>query len=178
MLPPTYTDDPVKGADNRLGSKFASRSRAYVEADRELKNDVKRKTFDQLRKSFVDKDDDADDSIEDLTGGFAQFAGPDRTEAIVHYNINSLTDAAHDIERTPSPPIRLPKVQVIPNDQATMLMFLADLSTAQTNQDSNAAAQISKDSYQPPYAGPPLVDQHLARPVSYTHLTLPTKRIV
>ncbi|KAF3053616.1 hypothetical protein E8E11_007332 [Didymella keratinophila] len=180
VLPPTYTDDPVKGADNRLGPKFASRSRAYVEADRELENDVKRKMFDQLRKSFVDKDDDADDSIENLTGGFAQFAGPDRTEAIVHYNINSLADAAHDIERTPSPPIRLPKVQVIPNGQATMLMFLADLSTAQTNQDSNAIAQIPKDSYQPPYAGPPLVDQHLARqsspiPVPDSSLALPSQ---
>ncbi|KAJ4340378.1 hypothetical protein N0V87_002671, partial [Didymella glomerata] len=166
VLPPTYTDDPVQGADNRLAPKFASRSRAYVEADRELENDVKRKMFDQLRTSFVDKDDDADDSIEHLTGGFAQFAGPDRTEAIVHYNINSLADAAHDIERTPSPPIRLPKAQVIPNDQATMLMCLADLSTAQTNHDSNTAAQIPKDSYQPPHAGLPVVDQPHARQTS------------
>ncbi|KAL1655032.1 hypothetical protein SLS61_002341 [Didymella pomorum] len=182
VLPPTYTEDPVQGADSRLGSKFASRSRAYVEADRELESDVKRKTFDQLRKSFVDKDDDADDSIEDLTGGFAQFAGPDRTEAIAHYNINSLADAAHDIERTPSPPppIQLPKAQVIPNDQATMLMFLADLSTAQTNQDPHATTQIPKDPYQSLYAGPPVVDQRLARqsspiPMSDSSVALPSQ---
>lgn len=163
MLPPTYTDDPIQGADNRLGSKFASRSRAYVEADRELENDVKRKMFDQLRTSFVVQDEDADDSIEDLSGGFARFAGPDRTEAIVHYNINSLADAALDIERTPSPPIRLTKAGVIPNDQATMLMFLADLSTAQTTLDSNTAAQIPKASYQAPYVGSSSIDQHFAR---------------
>ncbi|KAF1926812.1 uncharacterized protein M421DRAFT_207423 [Didymella exigua CBS 183.55] len=163
VLPPTYTDDPVEGADNRLGSKFASRSRAYVEADRELENDVKRKLFDQLRTTHVEKDDDADDSIEDLTGGFARYAGPDRTEATAHYNINSLADAAHDIERTPSPPIRLPKAQVIPNDQATMLMFLADLSTAQPIHNPDAAAQNPRDSYQPPYAGPSMLDHHLAR---------------
>ncbi|KAJ4378778.1 hypothetical protein N0V86_005650 [Didymella sp. IMI 355093] len=183
VLPPTFTDDPVEGADNRLGSKFASRSRAYVEADRELENDIKQRVFDQLRTTFVKKDEDADDSIEDLTGGFAQFAGPDRTEAIAHYNINSLADAAHNIERTPSPPIRLPKAQVIPNDQATLLMLLADLSTSQPIHEPNAAIPSRTtlgDSYQPPYAGPSVVDHHLARqsspiPAPGSSLALPSQ---
>ena len=128
MLPPTYADGPNEGLDGRLGSKFASRSRAYVEADRELENDTRRKLFDQARAAFVDKDEDADDSIENLSGGFAQFAGPDRTEAIAHYNINSLVDAADDAAR------------VIPNDQATMLMLLAEASAARPFHDPNLAA--------------------------------------
>jgi hypothetical protein len=125
-LPPTYTDEPTKGGDDRLGSKFASRSRAYVEADRELANDTKRKLFDQARAAFVEKDEDANDSIDEISGGFARFAGPDRTEAIAHYNITSLADAAGEVERTPSPTPQIPQIQIIPNDQATRLMFLAD----------------------------------------------------
>lgn len=152
--------------DNRLGSKFASRSRAYVEADRELENDVRRKVFDSVRSIFVEQDEDADDSIDELTGGFARFAGPDRTEAITHYNITSLVDAVHDVERTPSPEIRLPEVQVIPNEQATMLMLLADLSTSQPAQDASiivAGKAVPEDPFQTPQAALLDVQQHLAR---------------
>lgn len=163
MLPPTYTDDPIKGQDDRLGSKFASRSRAYVEADRELENDVRRKLFDQIRSTFVDNDEDADDSIDELTGGFARFAGPDRTEAIAHYNVAALVDAAHDVERTPSPEIQLPKVQVIPNDQATMLMFLADLSTSQPVHDPSIAAAAPEQPVQGPPTVPSDIEQQLTR---------------
>ena len=168
MLPPTYTQDLVEGVDKRLSSKFASRSRAYVEADRELEEDIRRKLFDQARTSFVDKDEEADDSIEELSGGFARFAGPDRTEAIAHYNITSLADAAHDIERTPSPLLQLPKAQVIPNDQATMLMFLADLSMAQPTHGSDGvpASKAHVDVLQPLQAVPPVEQQYFARDLS------------
>ncbi|KAF2633382.1 hypothetical protein BU25DRAFT_426936 [Macroventuria anomochaeta] len=183
VLPPTYTDDPVEGVDDRLGSKFASRSRAYVEADRELENDVRRKLFDQVRATFVEQNEDADDSIEDLTGGFARFAGPDRTKAIAHYNITSLADAAHDVERTPSPQIRLPKVQVIPNDQATMLMFLADISAAQPVHDPSIVIPgkaAPEEPHQPMQTAPPAVEQHLARqpspvPAPGSPLVLPSQ---
>ncbi|KAL1607374.1 hypothetical protein SLS59_002339 [Nothophoma quercina] len=168
VLPPTYTQDLVEGVDKRLSSKFASRSRAYVEADRELEEDIRRKLFDQARTSFVDKDEEADDSIEELSGGFARFAGPDRTEAIAHYNITSLADAAHDIERTPSPLLQLPKAQVIPNDQATMLMFLADLSMAQPTHGSDGvpASKAHVDVLQPLQAVPPVEQQYFARDLS------------
>jgi hypothetical protein len=152
VLPPTYADGPIEGLDGRLGSKFASRSRAYVEADRELENDTRRKLFDQARAAFVEKDQDADDSID--SGGFAQFAGPDRTEAIAHYNINILVDAAHDAAR------------VIPNDQATMLMLLAEASAARPLHDSNLAASemaASADLEKHPQAAPSNVEQSLAR---------------
>lgn len=163
MLPPTYTDDPSVGADDRLGSKFASRSRAYVEADRELENDVRRKLFDEVRSTFVEKDEDADDSIDGLTGGFARFAGPDRTEAITHYNITSLVDAVHDVERSPSPEIQLPKVPVIPNAQATMLMFLADLTTSQSFHDPSTGKSVPEEPPQAPQVVPSGVEQYLAR---------------
>ncbi|KAH6642635.1 hypothetical protein C7974DRAFT_106478 [Boeremia exigua] len=140
VLPPTYTDGSTTGVDDRLSSKFASRSRAYVEADRELENDVRRSLFDQARATFVAKDEDANDSINELTGGFAQYAGPDRSEAIAHYNIASLVDAVVEVERTPSPEPHLPEEQIIPNDQATMLMFLADLSTSVPENDHRSAA--------------------------------------
>ncbi|KZM24577.1 hypothetical protein ST47_g4295 [Ascochyta rabiei] len=169
VLPPTYTDGVTQGVDDRLSSKFASRSRAYVEADRELKDDVRRKRFAQARAVFVDKEDGADDSIEELSGGFARFAGPDRTEAIAHYNISSLTDAAHDVERTPSPQIQLPQVQIIPNDQATMLMLLADLSVAEPTRTTNVtvSGEAHEEAKQPQKTVPSLVEQQPARHLSH-----------
>ncbi|KAJ4362131.1 hypothetical protein N0V95_001589 [Ascochyta clinopodiicola] len=164
VLPPTYTDGATQGVDERLSSKFASRSRAYVEADRELKDDVRRKRFAQARVVFVEKEDDADDSIEELSGGFARFAGPDRTEAVAHYNISSLADAAHDVERTPSPQIQLPQVQVIPNDQATMLMLLADLSVAEPTRASRVtgSGEAREEATKPQETVPSLLEQQLA----------------
>ncbi|KAL6154350.1 hypothetical protein ACJQWK_02128 [Exserohilum turcicum] len=131
VLPPTYSDEPHHAQDDRIGSKFASRSRAYVEADRELEHESIRKRFSQARAAFVEKDEEADDSIDDVAGGFARFDGPDRTEAIAHYNINRLADAAHEVERTPSPQPEPPKPEVIPNEHADLLMILADVSSNQ-----------------------------------------------
>ena len=124
VIAPTHVDFPTVGDDDRLGSKFASRSRAYVETERLLDEDLVRKRFDQQRKAFVANDEDADDSIEDA-GGFAAFIGPDRTEAIAHWNIMSLVDAATDVESTPIPP-QPPKI--IPNEDADALFLLAQLS--------------------------------------------------
>ncbi|KAF2688641.1 hypothetical protein K458DRAFT_440215 [Lentithecium fluviatile CBS 122367] len=126
VIAPTHTlDFPIVVADDRLGSKFASRSRAYVEAERVLDEDILRKRFDQQRKAFVANDEDADDSIEDISGGFAAFAGPERTEALAHWNIMSLVDAAADVESTPVQP-QPPKI--ISNEHADALSLLASIS--------------------------------------------------
>ncbi|KAF2826222.1 hypothetical protein CC86DRAFT_293360 [Ophiobolus disseminans] len=150
VLPPTYTDEPHHEFEDRIGSKFASRSRAYVEADRELEDDMRRKRFDLARIAFVEKDDDADDSIEDTSGGYARFVGPDRTEAIVHYNLKSMMDAAIELDRTPTPRPKPPVIPVIPNAQATDLMMLAELSTQQSG-----AVHMQTSQQQPQYQEPP-----------------------
>jgi hypothetical protein len=131
VLPPTYTDEPHHDFEDRIGSKYASRSRAYVEADNELEDDGRRRRFNLARAAFVAKDEDADDSIEDATGGFARFAGPNRDEAIAHYNLTSMAEAAVEVERTPTPRIEEPKIEVLPNAQAVDLMMLAELSGQQ-----------------------------------------------
>lgn len=152
VLPPTYSDEPHHTQDDRIGSKFASRSRAYVEADKELEHESVRKRFNQARALFVEKDEDADDSIEDVAGGFARFDGPDRTEAIAHYNISSLADAAHEVERTPSPQPEAPKAEVIPNEHAALLMMLADVSA---HQPRTSTIQIPQRHYPHPQQQPP-----------------------
>ncbi|EUC42819.1 hypothetical protein COCMIDRAFT_102474 [Bipolaris oryzae ATCC 44560] len=189
VLPPTYSDEPHHAEDDRIGSKFASRSRAYVEADRELEHESIRKRFSQARAAFVEKDEEADDSIEDVAGGFARFDGPDRTEAIAHYNINSLADAAYEVERTPSPQPEEPKAEVIPNEHAALLMMLADVSSNQPRSStvpkpplhyphpqqqppppSRAKTPVIKQEYTKektpeiaPSAGPPGIPSHAAR---------------
>ncbi|KAH7411945.1 hypothetical protein DE146DRAFT_259156 [Phaeosphaeria sp. MPI-PUGE-AT-0046c] len=149
ILPPTYTDEPHHDVEDRIGSKFASRSRAYVEADNELEDDARRRRFDQARAKFVADDEDANDSIEEVTGGFARFAGPDRDEAIAHYNLASMADAAIELERTPTPAPRLelPKLQVIPNVQAIDLMMLAELSGRHSH---DATSQSATEQIQQP----------------------------
>jgi len=129
VLPPTYTDDPHGEADDRINSKYASRSRAYVEADKELERESIRRRFDLARAWFVQANEDADDSLEDIPGGFARYAGPDRTMAVAHFNIASLADAALEVERTPSPVLNTQDASTLPNEQATLLMMLADLSS-------------------------------------------------
>jgi hypothetical protein len=121
VIAPTRVDFPTVVQDDRLGSKFASRSRAYVETERLLDEEIVRKRFDQERKAFVANDEDADDSLEDMPGRFATFAGPDRTEAIAHWKLMRLVDAAADVEST------LP-TKVISNEQADALFLLASLS--------------------------------------------------
>ncbi|PSN67837.1 hypothetical protein BS50DRAFT_587079 [Corynespora cassiicola Philippines] len=124
IIAPTYWDMPAETGDDRLEPKFASRSRAYVEAERLLDEEATRKIFDQQRKAFVKANEDADDAIETIPGGFARYIGPDRTEAIAHFNITSLVDAAFEVERTPPPE----PPQVISNEQADALFLLATLS--------------------------------------------------
>lgn len=148
ILPPTYTDEPHHDVDDRIGSKYASRSRAYVEAERVLRNESVRRRFDQARTVFVEQDDDADDSIDEVPGGFARFTGPDRTEAIMHYNINSLAEAVLEVERTPSPPPEAPKPQVIPNEHAELLMMLADASAQQSQNSGMLNSQYAEQPQQ------------------------------
>ncbi|KAI4649143.1 hypothetical protein J4E93_003457 [Alternaria ventricosa] len=152
ILPPTFSDEPHHADDYRIGSKFASRSRAYVEADKELENDSVRRKFTAARVAFVENDEEADDSIEDVAGGFAKFDGPDRTEAVAHYNIASLADAAIEVERTPTPQPEPKAIEVIPNEHAALLMMLADLSA---HQPRTTAAPKPQYHYPDPRQQPP-----------------------
>ncbi|KAF2855006.1 hypothetical protein T440DRAFT_201070 [Plenodomus tracheiphilus IPT5] len=171
VLPPTYTDEPHLVVDDRIGSKYASRSRAYVEADKELERESIRRRFDLARTAFVLANDDADDSIADLPGGFASYAGPDRETAIAHYNIASLADAALDVERTPTP---LPKAQdapVLPNENATLLMMLADASSRypwsnDAQPPSNGVSQTQSSPQSRLRAPTPEIKQELTRQTS------------
>ncbi|CAE7195614.1 hypothetical protein P3342_009918 [Pyrenophora teres f. teres] len=165
VLPPTYSDEPHHNNDDRIGSKFASRSRAYIEADRELKDESVRRKFTMARIAFVEKDEDADDSIEDVAGGFAKFDGPDRTEALARYNMNSLADAAIEVERTPSPQPQPQKPEVIPNEHAALLMMLADVSAYQPRTSAVQKPQYHYPTPQqsqqppPPRATTPIIKQ-------------------
>ena len=146
VLPPTYVDEPDHNLEERLGSKYASRSRAYVEADKELEEDATRKRFDLARTAFVEEDEDADDTIEDTTGFFTRFVGPDREEAIAHYNLTAMVDAAFELERTPTPQPIAPKIETISNAQAFDLMMLAELSAQHAH---NADAERPQTSHHP-----------------------------
>ncbi|KAH7073862.1 hypothetical protein BKA63DRAFT_41768 [Paraphoma chrysanthemicola] len=178
VLPPTYTDEPHHADEDRIGSKFASRSRAYVEADRELQDDSKRKKFDLARAAFVVADEEADDSIGDVASGFARYAGPDRAEAIAHYNITTMADAAEELERTPTPLPEIPKVQPIPNAQAFDLMMLAELSAQHSQGLATNHAQASNQQsqhQQEPQAriATPTIKMELTRQVSPINAPVP-----
>ncbi|CAI6328373.1 unnamed protein product [Periconia digitata] len=120
----TYMKFPTTTGDDRLESKYASRSRAYVDTEAMLDEDMLRKRLDQVRSDFVARNEDADDKIEDLP--FATYNGRDRTEAVAHWNVMSLLNAAKDVENAPPQP---PPPAVIPNEQADALFLLASLST-------------------------------------------------
>ncbi|KAL5114995.1 hypothetical protein ACEQ8H_007104 [Pleosporales sp. CAS-2024a] len=170
VLPPTYTDEPHHDVEDRIGSKFASRSRAYVEADRELEDDARRKKFALARAAFVAKDEDADDAIGDAAGGFACFIGPDRAEAIAHHNLMSMADAAVELERTPTPRIQT-QLPVIPNAQAVDLMMLAELSSQQTHDNAiqkilQPPQQAQDQALPAPRVATPPVAQGLTRQAS------------
>ncbi|KAH6315222.1 hypothetical protein HBI39_037980 [Parastagonospora nodorum] len=186
ILPPTYTDEAHHDVEDRIGSKYASRSRAYVEADRELEDDARRRRFALAREAFVAKDEDADDSIEEASGGFARFAGPDRDQAIAHHNLMSMVDAAVELERTPTPMpqerTEVAPVQVIPNAHAVDLMMLAELSTQQTHDDANRDMSYADeqpqlddqfDEPEPPRAATPPVTHELTRQMSPLEAPLP-----
>ncbi|KAF2443800.1 hypothetical protein P171DRAFT_362160 [Karstenula rhodostoma CBS 690.94] len=127
VLPPARFAFPPLHRDDRVGSKFASRSRAYVESEHLLDEELRRAHFAGSLKQFILADEDADDSILEAPTpvGFATFTGPDRAEAIAHQKIKDLIDAANDIESTPVSP---PAPAVIPNEQADALFMLASLS--------------------------------------------------
>lgn len=139
-----------------------------------------RRRFNQARVAFVETNQDADDSIEDASCGFARYTGPDRTIAIAHFNITSLADAALEVERTPSPQPAALEMQIIPNEHASSLMLLADLSAQRS---SAADAHISPQLHHLPSDHPqpharvntPEIKQELVRQVSpaYAHLEIP-----
>lgn len=127
VLPPARFAFPPLHRDDRVGSKFASRSRAYIESEHLLDDELRRALFGGSLRHFILEDEDADDSILEAPTpvGFATFTGPDRAEAIAHQNIKDLIDAANDIENAPVAP---PAPAVIPNEQADALFMLASLS--------------------------------------------------
>jgi hypothetical protein len=133
VVEPTHMEFlAINHGDDRLGSKFASRSRAYIETERMLDEKERRDTFEQELKAFLAQNEDLDDPIEGSPGGFAQFVGPDRSEAIAHHHISALVAAATELERTPTEP-ELPKV--IANEQADALFLLASLSAERPQED-------------------------------------------
>lgn len=127
VLPPARFAFPPLHTDDRVGSKFASRSRAYVESEHLLDEELRRAAFGGSLKHFIAEDEDADDSILEAPTpvGFATFTGPDRAEALAHQAIKDLIDAANDIDNTTVVP---PAPSVIPNEQADALFMLASLS--------------------------------------------------
>ncbi|KAJ4347852.1 uncharacterized protein N0V89_009222 [Didymosphaeria variabile] len=157
ILPPARFAFPPLHTDDRVGSKFASRSRAYVESEHLLDDELRRALFGGSLRHFITEDEDADDSILETPTpvGFATFTGPDRAEAIAHQNIKDLIDAANDIENTALGP---PAPTVIPNEQADALFVLASLSAdAARNtvegkglQPARSKASIPADSRQAP----------------------------
>lgn len=124
ILPPARFGFPPLNSDDRVGSKYASRSRAYVESERLLNDELRRAVFASSLRHYVIEDDDAENSILETPApvGFATFTGPDRAEAIAHQNIKDLINAAIDIENTPTATL------VIPNEKADALFVLASLS--------------------------------------------------
>ena len=88
-----------------------------------------RALFDRQRKDFMQQNEDLDDSITNIPGGFATFSGPDRTDSLAHYKVAALVDAAAELERIPPEP---PKV--IPNEQADALFLLASLSSERSHE--------------------------------------------
>ena len=124
ILPPARFGFPPLNSDDRVGSKYASRSRAYVESERLLNDELRRVLFGGSLRHFITEDEDADDSILEVPApvGFAAFTGPDRAEAIAHQNIKDLLDAADDIENRPV------TISVLPNEQADALYMLASIS--------------------------------------------------
>ncbi|KAF2660863.1 hypothetical protein K491DRAFT_701411 [Lophiostoma macrostomum CBS 122681] len=172
IIQPTHMDFPADGIDARLESKYASRSRAYVETERMLNEDEVRISLDKMRKQFMVENEDHDDSVSEVNGGFATFAGPDRTEALAHHQIASLLEAAQQIESTaqqqlPQAASQLPKVelpQVIPNEQAEALLLLASLSAEA--QSHTVVGQQQDHIVPPPQAATPAQQVELQRHVS------------
>ncbi|KAF2262899.1 hypothetical protein CC78DRAFT_294572 [Lojkania enalia] len=163
IVEPTHTVDfPARNEDDRLGSKFASRSRAYVEVERLVNEVPSRRLFDKLRKEFVANDDEADDSLEDLPGGFATFTGPDRTDSTTFHNIASLLEAAADIDRALAQP---EASKVIPNEQADALFLLASLSSDQPQASGLDTTSLQHSSV-PSQVATPTPQPGLHRPVS------------
>ena len=122
-----------------MHSRFASRSRAYVETERVLDKEIVRHELHRQQRVFEEQNDDIDDAARTIPIGFARFNGPDRAEAIAHHNVSKLVDAAFELEKTPQPE----PSKVIPNEQANALFILASVSADRPQE------AVVKDEQQP-----------------------------
>ncbi|KAL5377633.1 hypothetical protein DPSP01_009686 [Paraphaeosphaeria sporulosa] len=169
VLPPARFAFPPLHRDDRVGSKFASRSRAYVESEHLLDEELRRAQFGGSLRDFILEDEDADDSILEAPTpvGFATFTGPDRAEAIAHQKIKDLIDAANDIENTPVAP---PAPAVIPNEQADALFMLASLSA------DASRSTIEEKAQQPDREAPVATVSQQAASIGAAQAMLPVKQ--
>ncbi|KAF2280437.1 uncharacterized protein EI97DRAFT_123269 [Westerdykella ornata] len=162
----THMAFPLHDENDVLGSRYASRSRAYVETERMLRDDELRARLNQRRMSFVAANPDMDG--EDIPTSFGNFSGPEneREEAFAHYNLATLVEAMEVDGESPAPtqgeveplkpgvdeePRKIAFVEtpptVIPNDQAAALFLLASISAErplqaeQPHQQEQEAAQ-------------------------------------
>ncbi|KAF2118713.1 hypothetical protein BDV96DRAFT_610686 [Lophiotrema nucula] len=157
IVEPTHMEFPALNDDDRLGSKYASRSRAYVETERLLEEDEHRDKFSHVLKSFIDRDDDFETgSVQEVPDGFATFTGPDRTEGVAHRGLMSLLDASTAVEQESFLPKESP---VVRSEQADALFLLASISADQP-------PATSEQQKQPYYAAP----SQTATPVHQTEL--------
>ncbi|KAF2203284.1 hypothetical protein GQ43DRAFT_470097 [Delitschia confertaspora ATCC 74209] len=129
IVPPTrksYVPHSKPNIQDENTYKYESRSRAYIETDRMWDLCEKRRKLDYMRSVFMQENEEFDDAVDNLPGGFASYIGPDREPAMAAYNINTLADAAKEVETAPvlsEPP------KVIRNEEATALYILASLSS-------------------------------------------------
>ncbi|KAF2462666.1 uncharacterized protein BDR25DRAFT_308186 [Lindgomyces ingoldianus] len=140
IIEPTHTDFPALNGDDRLGSQYASRSRAYIETERMIAEEDSRGRLGGLVQSFMTSDEDLNDSIGKVPAGFAQFTGPPRDEAIALYNVASLAEAAEEIEKTPAPS---EASAIILNEQADALFILASVSADRPQEPTHGEKQLS-----------------------------------
>ncbi|KAF2811839.1 uncharacterized protein BDZ99DRAFT_519083 [Mytilinidion resinicola] len=144
-----------------LPAKSESRSRVYIETEEMWKQAEVRFNLDKARKAFVSQNEDADDAIENLPGGFAAYAGlsgNDRELATASYNVDTLADAAMQLEQTAADQA---EAEVNPIEEATALLLLADLS-----------AQL------PPAPGTPPNRNEPLKPAAAAPMTTPARKII
>ncbi|KAF2878176.1 hypothetical protein BDV95DRAFT_624728 [Massariosphaeria phaeospora] len=172
VVQPTYAEFPTITPDDRLGSNYASRSRAYVETERVLDEELDRTHLKEQREAFMAKNADLDDSIENMPGGFGRFIGPDRDEAIRNFNVNSMIDAAVVLERSPPQPAP-PKL--IPNENADALLMLASLSAERPRETFTQAVLQEQQPTRPNQAATPIERQE-PPPLSPAQVATPVQQ--
>ncbi|KAF1997202.1 hypothetical protein P154DRAFT_296052 [Amniculicola lignicola CBS 123094] len=163
VVEPTYMDFPPMYGEDRMGAKYASRSRAYVETEKMMDEEEARMRLDQLRKAHVAADPEADDSISAVPGGFAKFTGPDRTEALASFNVGLLVDAADAVENPLPAHSPLVSVPTILNEDAVALGVLANAASIREEQQE---AQSQKPAVIPERDVTPSQQIGLPRPAS------------